>query len=98
MTSRAARVAGLPVVLSASLLTAPAAQAQRLGIDDPAGDAFRGQLDITRAAVVNRDYRLVAHVTLAQMQRGDVIIGVDRRSGRGVRIVAHRAADGSVSG
>ncbi len=98
MTSSAARVAALPGALSLLLLAAPAAHAQRLALDDPAGDAANGKLDITRASVDNRDSRLVARVTLAEMERGDVIVSVDRRHGQGLRLVASRAADGSVRG
>jgi hypothetical protein len=98
MTSRAARVAVLSSVLSLVLLAAPAAQAQRLAVSDPSGDADGGKLDITRAALANRDYRLVARIALAELERGDVIVSVDRRRGHGVRLVARRAADGSVRG
>jgi hypothetical protein len=98
MTSRAARVAVLSSALSLALLAAPAANAQRLAVDDPSGDAPNGELDITRASLANRDYRLVARVTFADNERGDVIVGVDRRHGTGIRMVAHRSADGSVRG
>ena len=98
MASSAARLAVLPSVLSLLVLAAPAANAERLALDDPVGDAANDKLDITRASLDNRDYRLVARVTLAEMERGDVIVSVDRRKGNGLRLVASRAADGSVRG
>jgi hypothetical protein len=98
MTSSAARLAVLPGALSLLLLAAPAAHAQRLALDDPAGDAANGKLDLTRVSLDNRDHRLVARVTLAEMERGDVIVSVDRRRGQGLRLVASRTADGSVRG
>jgi hypothetical protein len=98
MTSRAARAAVLLSALSLPLVAAPAAHAQRLSLEDPAGDAVNGKLDITTVSVTNRNYRLVARVALTAMRKGDVIVSVDRRGGGGVRMVATRAADGTVRG
>ena len=95
MTSRAARVAVLPGALSLLLLTAPAADARSLSVDDPAGDAPTGQLDITQVTVENRDRRVRATVTTAELTRGSVIVSVDRRGGTGVRLVSSRRADGT---
>jgi uncharacterized DUF497 family protein len=96
MTSRAARVAVLPSALSLVLLAAPAAHAQSLTVQDAAGDAANGKLDITSATVRNGDYRLVATVALAEMEKGSVIVSVDRRRGKGIRLVSVRRADGTV--
>jgi hypothetical protein len=98
MVSRAARVAVLPSALLLCLVAAPAAHAQTLSVEDPAGDAANGKLDITGATIHNRDYRLVATVTLAEMEKGSVIVSVDRRHGTGVRLVSTRRADGTVHG
>jgi len=98
MSRRTARLAVLPSALSLLVLTHPTAQAQSLTLDDPVGDAYNGQLDITGVTVANKDRRVVARVTLAEMDRGYVIVSVDRRRGQGVRLVAHRAGDGDVRG
>ena len=96
MTSSAARAAVLPSVLSLLALAVPAADAQSLGVEDPAGDSYRDKLDITTATAHNHDYRLVARVGLAEMEKGSVIVSVDRRKGSGVRLVTKRRADGTV--
>jgi hypothetical protein len=96
MTLRAGSAAVLSGALTLLLLAAPAAHAQRIALDDPVGDASNGKLDITRVSLANRDYRLVAKVRLAEMERGRVIVSVDRRRGKGIRLVAHRRADDSV--
>ena len=98
MTSRAARVAVVPAALSLLLLAAPAAHAQSLTIDDPTGDAPPGELDLTSVTVQNRDYRVIAHATMAELTQGAVIISVDRRDGTGVRLVTTRRADGTING
>jgi hypothetical protein len=81
-------------VLSLSLvgLAAPA-HAQVLAVDDPAGDAAAPGPDIVRAVVSNRDDRVVARVRFTRAVRGDVIVSVDPRGARGVRLVSeHRPA------
>ena len=98
MTRSAARVAVLPSALSLVVLTVPTATAQSSSLDDPAGDAVNGTLDITGAVIDNRDHRLVAKVDLAELEKGSVIVSVDRRHGDGVRLVARRGADGTVVG
>ena len=98
MIPRAAYVAVLPGVLSLLLLAAPAANAQRVAISDPAGDAVTGGLDITSATVMNRDRRVVAEVTTAELASGAVIVSADRRDGTGVRLVSSRRSDGTVNG
>lgn len=98
MTSRAARVAVVPSALSLLVLACPASYAQSLTLDDPTGDAPAGELDITSATVMNRDHRVIAQVTTADLTRGHVIVSLDRRSGEGVRLVSSRRADGTVNG
>ncbi len=98
MTSRAARVAVLPGALSLLLLAAPAAHAQSLTVGDPAGDAPAGELDITSTTVMNRDYRVIAQVTMADLTTGHVIVSIDRRDGDGVHLITSRRADGTVNG
>lgn len=98
MTSRAARVAVLPGALSLLVLAVPAAQAQSLTIADPVGDAPTGELDLTAVTVQNRDHRVIAYATVADLTQGTVIISVDPRQGTGVRLVTSRRADGTVNG
>ena len=86
----------MPSAVLLSLLATPAF-GQRLSLEDPAGDAANDVLDITAVTLANRDYSVVAHVALAEMERGDVVVSVDRRHGRGVRLVTHRSSDGTVT-
>ena len=75
------------------LLVAPPSDAQQLRVTDPAGDAAGPGLDIVAARVDNRDYRVVARVRFAKDVRGDVIVSLDRRHGKGLRMVSrHRPA------
>ena len=97
MNLRAACTAVVPGALSLLLLAAPAANAQSLAITDPVGDAPAGELDLTRVSVENRDHRVVARVTTADLTKGAVIVSVDRRNGTGVRLVTSRRADGTVN-
>jgi hypothetical protein len=88
--SRAAIAAATGALL---LVQAGPAAAQRVAVTDPAGDGLQPGLDIVRAAVANRDYRIVARVQFAEEVRGDVIVSIDRRAGRGLRLVnEHRPA------
>ena len=98
MLKRAARVAVLPGALSLILLATPAAQAQSLTIDDPTGDAPTGELDMTSVTVQNRDHRVIAYVTTADLTSGAVIVSLDRRDGSGVRLVTSRRPDGTLNG
>ena len=98
MSKSAARVAVLPGVLSLLVVAAPAAHAQSLAIEDPVGDAPSGELDLTSVTLENRDRRVVAYATVADLTRGSVIISVDPRQGTGVRLVTSRRADGTVNG
>ena len=97
MNLRAASAAVVPGTLSLLLLAAPAAHAQSLTITDPLGDAPVGELDLTRVTVQNRDHRVVATVTTADLTKGAVIVSLDRRDGTGVRLVSSRRADGTVN-
>jgi hypothetical protein len=83
--------------MSLLLAAAPAADAQTLTVDDPAGDAWNGHLDVTSATVMNRDHRVIAHVTTTELTSGAVIVSVDRRNGEGLRLVTSRRADGTVN-
>jgi hypothetical protein len=70
------------------LLGAGPAAAQRAAVEDPAGDATNRGLDITAAAVRNLDHAVVVRVRFVASVRGDVIVSVDPRRARGVRLVS----------
>lgn len=73
---------------AALLLLAAPASAQQLTYDDPAGDASGPGLDITRSTVQNRDHAVVTTVHFVRSVRGDLIVSIDPRHGRGVRVVS----------
>ena len=87
---------GILVIATAvvsALVTASPSQADQLRITDPAGDGATPGLDIVAATVDNRDYRIITWVRFAKDVRGEVIVSVDRRHGKGLRLVSeHRPA------
>lgn len=77
------------VALCAIVLSAAPASAAHLTLDDPAGDRQgRGGLDITNATLRNLGHRVVVDVGFVRSVRGDLIVSVDPRHARGVRLVS----------
>lgn len=66
-----------------------------MGVDDPAGDASGGGLDITRAVLANRDYAVTTRVVFDDLVRSDLVISVDRRRGEGLRLVSAYRPNGT---
>lgn len=79
---------GLVSLLAPLTLLAGPAQAQTLGIADPADDATNRGLDFTRVTVANRDRVLVVRAMFVQARRGDVIISIDPRGRGGLRLIS----------
>lgn len=82
MTALAATTVG-----ALSLVASPALAAQTT-VQDPAGDAANGGLDITRVTVRNLDHAVVVRVGFVKSVRGDLIVSIDPRKARGVRLVS----------
>jgi hypothetical protein len=57
-------------------------------LDDAEGDAPQGELDIVGARVSNEDHRIVVRVRFDEVRRGELIVSVDPRGARGVRLVS----------
>jgi hypothetical protein len=70
------------------LLYAGPANAQQVSVDDEAGDASGPGLDIARVTVDNQDRAVVVKIRFASTGRGDLIVSLDPRGGRGVRLVS----------
>ena len=97
--TRAATAAALAAGLLLPLGIAVPAQAATETISDPAGDAGGAQrLDMVEVRVSNLDDRVTARVDFARERAGDLIVSIDPRGGQGVRLVAQRRRDGSVTG
>ncbi|MGH3348495.1 MAG: hypothetical protein ACRDO4_16055 [Nocardioides sp.] len=79
-------LAACAAVLSLGL-AAPAMAAVG-SIDDPTGDASATGLDITRATLDNRDRSIMVRVRFDAAKRGDLIVSVDPRGARGLRLVS----------
>jgi hypothetical protein len=78
---RASRALVLVVVLAG--LSAPAAQAETVRADDPAGDGLKGRrLDVTSVQVDNRDHAMVVTVDFVRAAYGDLGIRLATRSDR----------------
>jgi hypothetical protein len=91
--SRAAVVA--VAVLALLVGTSGPASAQGLSFTDPAGDAAGRGLDITHVTVRNGDRGITARVKFRRVMRGDLIIGVQTRSGLGAALISeHRPVRG----
>lgn len=87
MTLRRTALAAVVVAALSLVGTVPASAAEAT-LTDPAGDATGPGLDITDATVVNRDYVIVVRVRFVEAARGDLVVSVDPRKARGVRIVS----------
>ncbi|QIK66367.1 hypothetical protein G7072_08350 [Nocardioides sp. HDW12B] len=68
--------------------------AQEGRVTDRRGDAHGRGLDIVAASVDNGRDRLVARVSVVDAVRGDLIVSVEPRRGRGVRLVSEHRPDG----
>lgn len=77
------------LVAVVAVLAAAPARADQVGLDDPAGDreTKRG-LDITGATLRNLGDRIVVVVDFRSSVRGDLIVSVDPRRARGIRLVS----------
>jgi hypothetical protein len=78
----------LGTTLATVLLTTSPALAEQASIDDDAGDAANGGLDITSVTVRNLDHAVVAKVRFVASVRGDLIVSIDPRGDQGVRMVS----------
>jgi len=88
-------LAACAAVLSLGL-AAPAVAAVG-SMDDPAGDASGTGLDVTRATLDNRDRSIVVKVRFDSAQRGDLIVSVDPRGARGLRLVSEYRPAGTTT-
>ena len=62
-------------------------------LDDPQGDAGGARrLDVTSVRVANNDDRVVVRVVFASDVPGDLIVSIDPRGARGLRLVAQKRA------
>ena len=87
--------AALSLLLVAMLVGVAPAHAAFDRVDDPAGDADAPGLDITGAVLRNRDDEVVVRVRFVEVVRGDLVVSVDPRGKRGVRLISERRGDGS---
>lgn len=87
--------AALALVTSMAL-AAPAVAATGT-LDDDTGDATQKGLDITRAVLDNRDHAIVVRVRFDDVRRGDLIVSVDPRKARGVRLVSEHRPHGETT-
>ena len=83
------RALGTSAAALCTILAAAApAVAQRDAVTDPAGDASTHALDVVHVAVDNRDDEVVATIRFTAAVRGDLVVSLDPRGGRGVRVVS----------
>jgi hypothetical protein len=64
-------------------------------LDDMVGDAPAGELDIAGARLSNEDHRIVVRVRFDEVRRGDLIVSVDPRGARGLRLVSQYRPHGT---
>ncbi|MGY2703584.1 hypothetical protein [Nocardioides sp. HB32] len=76
------------IALAAVVLTGGPASAAHLSMSDPAGDRSGHGLDLTGATLRNLGERIVVDVEFVRSVRGDLIVSVDPRHARGVRLVS----------
>jgi hypothetical protein len=90
------RLRMLLVGAAVTALTAVAAPAvaQSETVTDPAGDASGRGLDLTDVTVRNQDRRIVVTADFVEAVRGDLIVSIDPRRARGVRLVSEHRPDG----
>lgn len=74
--------------LATLLLGVGPASAQKVVVDDPAGDASNHSIDFTKVNVDNGDHSVVAKLRLYSASAGALIISVKPRQARGVRLVS----------
>ena len=86
--------AATALAAGALFATAWPAQAQRLAVDDVAGDAVGTGLDITRVAFSNRDRAVVTRLTFRRDKPGTVLVLVRARSGSAVGIISEHRRSG----
>ncbi len=79
-----------------TLSAAPAGAATQI-VTDPSDDAAGRGLDVTRVAVHNQDRRVVVRVRFVEAVRGDLIVSVDPRGARGVRLVSEHRPGGTTT-
>ncbi len=77
----------LATIVSVVLGAAPAV-AQQTSVDDAPGDASNHDLDITRVTVQNLDHSVVVKVRFVASVRGDLIVSLDPRQDRGLRMIS----------
>ena len=66
-------------------------------IDDPAGDTPPHSLDVVRATLDNQDHAIVVKVRFRHARRGDLIVSVDPRGARGVRLISQYRPAGTTT-
>lgn len=76
------------VALTAIVLSAAPGSAAHLTLDDPAGNASGRGLDVTSATLRNLGHRVVVDVEFVRSVRGDLIISIDPRHDRGLRLIS----------
>jgi hypothetical protein len=87
----------LPLTLLLVALGAPA-QAARMGVNDPAGDAPMRRLDFTHITVRNTDRALVVDLSFVRVSRGFLLIEFKDRAGHLALIRSqHRPQQGDVN-
>jgi hypothetical protein len=94
LLSRAAAAAATLVATTVIGTAAPALAASAT-LHDPAGDADNAGLDITSARLRNLDHRVVVRVAFVRETRGDLVVSIDRRHGRGLRLVSEHHPAGT---
>ncbi len=95
-TPRALKAAVLSAAVVMTMSFAAPAQAGISTITDNAGDAGGpARLDIVAVKVNNAEGRIVTRVRFAERVAGSVIVSVDPRDAKGVRLVAIRKKDGT---
>lgn len=70
------------------LLGAGPASAQKVYLQDPAGDAPEHSIDFTRVKLDNTDHNVVARLRLYNAESGALLVSVKPRHARGVRMVS----------
>ncbi|MDN4174175.1 hypothetical protein QWY28_14525 [Nocardioides sp. SOB77] len=75
-------------------LAASPAHAATLRLDDPEGDAGGAKrLDVVGVTIRNDDDRVVVRVAFAEERNGDLIVSIDPRGARGLRLVAEKRGE-----
>jgi hypothetical protein len=82
------------VALATLALAAPAVAAVGT-LTDPTGDATSKGLDVTRAQLDNRDRSIVVRVRFDQAHRGDLVVSIDPRGARGLRLISQYRPNGT---